>query len=271
MITLTREEAQHVLDALICSGPHGWSPNLVNQHNKALKTLRARLNAPEPVRLRRGDILRCIETNELCTVWATSTTGKTQVKWKANDFGSYTAEQIGDLFWVEPKPEPEPVAWEYCGALFHDKKEVFAWHERGDIGSTPPKPLYSAPPQQEKQEPVAWMNEGDIGKTDWKVWAHGKPTATIPLYTALPQRKPWDNKVLITDEYERGVIDGMQKQMQSSVDKAVNKIAQREWQSLTDEEIGMLTVFDGLHHVEVPLLADYVRAIEAKLKEKNNG
>jgi hypothetical protein len=44
---------------------------------------------------------------------------------------------------------------------------------------------------------------------------------------------------------------------------------EREWQSLTDEEIGMLTVFDGLHHVEVPLLADYVRAIEAKLKEKN--
>jgi hypothetical protein len=64
---------------------------------------------PEPVKLRRGDILRCIETNELCTVWATSTTGKTQVKWKANDFGSYTAEQIGDLFWVEPKPEPEPI------------------------------------------------------------------------------------------------------------------------------------------------------------------
>jgi hypothetical protein len=48
MITLTREEAQQVLDALICSGPHGWSPNLVNQHNKALKTLRARLSAPEP-------------------------------------------------------------------------------------------------------------------------------------------------------------------------------------------------------------------------------
>jgi len=45
--------------------------------------------------------------------------------------------------------------------------------------------------------------------------------------------------------------------------------AEREWQGLTDEEIGMLTVFDGLHHVEVPLLADYVRAIEAKLKEKN--
>jgi len=28
-------------------------------------------------------------------------------------------------------------------------------------------------------------------------------------------------------------------------------------------------VFDGLHHVEVPLLADLARAIESKLKEKN--
>jgi hypothetical protein len=58
---------------------------------------------PQPVKLRRGDILRCAETDELCTVWATSTTGKTMVKWSANDFGNYTAEQIGELFWLEPK------------------------------------------------------------------------------------------------------------------------------------------------------------------------
>ena len=44
---------------------------------------------------------------------------------------------------------------------------------------------------------------------------------------------------------------------------------QREWVGLTSEEIGTLTVFDGLHHVETPLLADFFRAIEAKLKEKN--
>jgi hypothetical protein len=55
--------------------------------------------------LTRGDILRCIETDELCTVEATSTTGKTLVKWAGNDFGTYTAEQIGELFWVEPKPQ----------------------------------------------------------------------------------------------------------------------------------------------------------------------
>jgi hypothetical protein len=53
----------------------------------------------------RGDILRCIGTDELCTVEATSTTGKTLVKWGNDDFGTYTAEQIGELFWVEPKPQ----------------------------------------------------------------------------------------------------------------------------------------------------------------------
>jgi hypothetical protein len=55
--------------------------------------------------LARGDILRCIETDELCTVEATSTSGKTLVKWASNDFAEYTAEQIGELFWVEPKPQ----------------------------------------------------------------------------------------------------------------------------------------------------------------------
>jgi hypothetical protein len=37
-------------------------------------------------------------------------------------------------------------------------------------------------------------------------------------------------------DYERGVIDGMQKQAQSSVDKAVNAMAQRTWVGLTSEE-----------------------------------
>lgn len=45
--------------------------------------------------------------------------------------------------------------------------------------------------------------------------------------------------------------------------------SQREWQGLTNEEVGALTVFDGLHHVEIPILANFVWAVEAKLKEKN--
>ena len=38
-------------------------------------------------------------------------------------------------------------------------------------------------------------------------------------------------------EYERGVIDGRQMQMKSSVDKAVNAMSKREWIGLTDEEL----------------------------------
>jgi hypothetical protein len=201
MITLTREEAQQVLDALEYNQAN-WQGK-----DKAIETLRTRLSAPEPEpgRLRRGDILRCIETNELCTVWATSTTGKTLVKWKENDFGQYTAEQIGDLFWVEPKPEPEP---------------------------------------------VAWMNESDIGRTDWKVWAHGKPTATIPLYPAPPRSEP--TKLLL--------IPALMEQ--------AGWVRKREWQGLTDEEIKQTThhKVDGAYDYSFKQGAQWA---EAKLKEKN--
>jgi hypothetical protein len=123
-----------------------------------------------------------------------------------------------------------------------------------------PASIYKEP------EPVAWMNEGDIGKTDWKVWAYGKPTATIPLYTA--ECMPDD----LIATYEKGFIDGMQKQRQSSVDRAVNKMAKREWQGLTDEEMSeAYNVNYNIHkeHVEYVDFVLIYRAIEAKLKEKN--
>ena len=43
----------------------------------------------------------------------------------------------------------------------------------------------------------------------------------------------------------------------------------REWVDLTPEEIGELTVFDGLNHIETDILADFVWKVEAKIKEKN--
>ena len=73
-------------------------------------------------------------------------------------------------------------------------------------------------------------------------------------------------------EYERGFIDGMQKQMQSSVDKAVNAISQptyyipskdqRTWVGLTDEQKQAAIWTDGTFGAGA-LWA------EAKLKEKN--
>ena len=41
---------------------------------------------------------------------------------------------------------------------------------------------------------------------------------------------PWKPEELLREEYERGFIDGMQKQMQSSVDKAVNGMARARGQ-----------------------------------------
>ena len=82
-------------------------------------------------------------------------------------------------------------------------------------------------------------------------------------------------------DYERGFIDGMQKQMQSSVDKAVNAMTQptyyipnkdeRTWVGLTDEEIKAFDTWHDNREEEVGWCnpSEIVAYIEAKLKEKN--
>jgi hypothetical protein len=66
-------------------------------------------------------------------------------------------------------------------------------------------------------------------------------------------------------DYEQGFIDGMQRQMQSSVDKAVNAMGKREWVGLTVDEIAELVcnLEDPENRIELG------QKIEAKLKEKN--
>ena len=70
-------------------------------------------------------------------------------------------------------------------------------------------------------------------------------------------------------DYERGFIDGMQKQMQSSVDRAVNAMAeqpaQRTWVGLTDDERLEVAEIDGADE----WFWKVCKAIEAKLKELN--
>ena len=101
----------------------------------------------EPVKLRRGDILRCIETDELCTVWATSTSGKTLVKWGSNDFTDYTAEQIGELFWLEPTAKDEPVAWIWEKEDGYTSIETHSLDDEDmkNVGVKSMKPLYAKP------------------------------------------------------------------------------------------------------------------------------
>jgi hypothetical protein len=67
--------------------------------------------------------------------------------------------------------------------------------------------------------------------------------------------------------YERGFVDGMQYQMQSSVDKAVNAMSQRTWVGLTNNELQPIA--DEYRILFGSWVEDFARAIEAKLKEKN--
>jgi hypothetical protein len=71
-------------------------------------------------------------------------------------------------------------------------------------------------------------------------------------------------KLVAEKTYERGFIDGMQKQMQSSVDKAVNAMSKREWVGLTDSEYQDILV----KHDHGGLLSFY-NLVEEKLRQKN--
>ena len=68
-------------------------------------------------------------------------------------------------------------------------------------------------------------------------------------------------------DYERGFVDGMLKQAQSSVDKAVNSMSQRTWVGLTNNELQPIA--DEYRILFGGWVEDFARAIEAKLKQKN--
>ena len=74
-------------------------------------------------------------------------------------------------------------------------------------------------------------------------------------------------------DYERGFIDGMQEQMKTSVDRAVNATCKREWVGLTDEERRNIREWQEIQGelgpVWAPMMLYLYLAIEAKLKEKN--
>ena len=76
-----------------------------------------------------------------------------------------------------------------------------------------------------------------------------------------PPQEPWRESA---SDYERGFIDGRQKQAQSSVDKAVNRMAQRTWVDLTDEDI-----HNTVGYNETREMYQFALALIAKLKEKN--
>jgi len=83
------------------------------------------------------------------------------------------------------------------------------------------------------------------------------------LYTTPPAQPAQEPRLDQGPDYERGFVDGMQKQMQSSVDKAVNRMAQRPWVGLSSVDFND---FNPLFAAEAA-----ARWAEAKLKENNGG
>jgi hypothetical protein len=145
--------------------------------------------------------------------------------------------------------------------------------------------LRQAIAEAEKQEPVAFRNT-ETGEfcTGWflrKDLAKWQPLYAAPVHASdmlekhvhesdKDRHKSYDPMERNVD-YERGFIDGRADQMKSSVDKAVNRMAQREWVGLTDEDI--YKVIEENIPPQLNTLFDMAKwvggVIEAKLKEKN--
>jgi hypothetical protein len=106
------------------------------------------------------------------------------------------------------------------------------------------------------------------GKAEGLVEATGKADFPVLFARAILEYEG------LTKEYERGFIDGMQKQMQSSVDKAVNAMTrptyhipskdQREWVELTKDEI-----FEIANFCKGQDIFTLAKELGRKLKERN--
>ena len=70
-------------------------------------------------------------------------------------------------------------------------------------------------------------------------------------------------------DYERGFIDGMMYQTETTVNKAVDAMSKRTWVGLTYEDMTKLQkdLYDAKGESVLP--TTFAMAVEAKLKEKN--
>ena len=104
---MSREAMKQALETLEQISDEMFSPYGDPPISNAILALRAALDAPL---YRRGTIVRCLESDELATVYTTSIDGDAWVKWPDGSIGTYTSEQMGKAFAIEPKwQEPEPV------------------------------------------------------------------------------------------------------------------------------------------------------------------
>jgi hypothetical protein len=113
--------------------------------------------------------------------------------------------------------------------------------------------------QAEKQEPVGEIIESSFfDKTNSLTYFYkAQPPVGTKLYIAPQKYCSSENNAA----YEKGFVEGMAKQMHSSVDRAVNAMT-KPWVGLTDDEVVACWARPDIFSI--------AHAIESKLKEKNN-
>jgi hypothetical protein len=122
------------------------------------------------------------------------------------------------------------------------------------------------------QEPVAWRYRGILHEFDPSDWAEGLVT---PLYATPPaQPAPVPEPVAFFDPQGKGFYWAKPTKITAPVTVDVEPLplyttppeAQRQWVSLTDDEVEKACVPLGAAMLS---FTEVARAIEAKLKEKN--
>ena len=108
--------------------------------------------------------------------------------------------------------------------------------------------LYDSPEQPAQQEPVAWMN---ILEDGYKCLTHNPIPNWTPLYTSPPAQQ----------DIQR--LSALVRAQQITIDKLE---AQRTWVGLSDLNIDEL---ENNYMKSAQTAHEFLRAIEAKLKEKN--
>ena len=173
------------------------------------------------------------------------------------DNGSQYFGDSWDTLPTQPAPVQEPV-WIQPDHLQKAQRAPFLCrvepHKRDDF-----VPLYTTPPAAPMQEPVGRVCfEGDE-----VVWTDEPPESGTLLYTtppAQPAPVPASWMEMVTANLVR---EGVNKHKARELAEHFYGFAQRPFVGLTDEEVGDLSDFAYANDEE------FVRNVEAKLKEKN--
>jgi hypothetical protein len=248
-ITLTREEAQQVLDALntVYGAPR----------YEASKILRSKLSEPNIV--------------QDAIVYGTGITKD--------------GKRI-DPASIYKEPEPEPVAWNevmqhYCYLLDNlgdlPIPDFINWAhkqwEKGSVLLDANDYFRTAPPQRDEPEPVAWRTFDGEGGYEYRSYEMNENYGAEWL-KRNPNHKGWV-ELLYADPTPCQTCEALARTVMMDQTSHDTAPPQREWQGLTDKEIladEVLRYHFGLNGGAGPVSKKgkaVIEAVTSKLREKN--